>query len=67
MLEDRAIRTRVNQLAHRIGQRAAQTARQRIAAHLEALRHAGAGREALAAFLVRCEQLDDFADLLDLK
>ena len=44
MLEDRAIRTRVNQLAHRIGQRAAQEAREQLAARLEALRHAGADR-----------------------
>jgi len=66
MLEDRATRARVNQLAHRIGQQTAQMARQRIADRLEVLRAAGADRAALESFLVRCEQFDGIADLLDL-
>lgn len=66
MLEDRAIRARVNQLAHQIGQRAAQEARQQLADRLEVLRAAGADGAALDSFLVRCEQFDDIADLLDL-
>lgn len=66
MLEDRATRARVNQLAHRIGQRAAQVARQRIADRLQSLRAAGGDRTALASFLVFCERIDDVADLLDL-
>lgn len=66
MLADRAIRTRVNQLAHQIGQRAAQEARQRIADRLQSLRAAGADRAALESFLVRCEQIGDVVELLDL-
>mgnify|MGYP003378390024 CR=1 FL=1 len=66
MLVDRATRARVNQLAHRIGQQTAQVARQRIADRLEVLRAAGADGAALDSFLVRCEQFDDIADLLDL-
>ncbi len=62
MLEDRAIRARVNQLAHRIGQQTAQAARQRIADRLEALRAAGADRAALTAFLARCEQAGQVVD-----
>lgn len=67
MIPDRAIRTEINRVAHQIGQRAAQDARQRIAERLELLRAAGGDRAGLVAFLARCEQVGQVVDLVERK
>lgn len=67
MIVDRAIRAETNRIAHLLGQRAAQAARQALADRLEALRAAGADRATLVAFLARCEQTGQLAALIEFK
>ena len=62
MLLDRELRARTNQVAHQIGQRAAQEARQALTDRLETLRAGGADRADLVAFLAHCERVGQVPD-----
>lgn len=67
MIVDRALRAETNRIAHLFGQRAAQAARQALADRLQALRHAGADRAALTAFLQACEAAGEVVDGIEFK